>query len=298
MPRIAAALLLLALLAPAAPADAARRDLTYKLAQDKLETLSFEVEHVVTTTFERMPPEAEPYDVEGLESSIASVKVQVAGSLERVVGRVFRDSSLGLVTRVVGLAGTVDRGQGAEAIAFDGLEGKSVSMRVLDSGELLASSGWQHLAGAGRGGDLVEPVLLQSILRLPFTVPEGEGLIPGSFRVRVPVDPLLNLDQTWTLQYGAGEVPKGCRRCVAISYSGTVTEAAEDQHPARPMKRAGEATVSGTILLSGKRGQLLEHAFSVAWTRNVTSHRENDTVRGAIAQTQTITGRIVAGDGQ
>ncbi len=296
MSRTLAAFVVLALLLPVAPADAARRNLTYKLAQDKVETLGFEVEHVVTTSFARMPPEAEPYDVEGLEASLAEVKVQVAGSLERVVGRVFRDSSLGLVTRVVGLAGTVDRGEGAEAIPFDELEGKSVSMRVLDSGELLASSGWEHLAGAGRGGDLVEPVLLQSVLRLPFTVPEGEGVLPASFRLRVPVDPLLNLDQTWDMKYGAGEVPKGCRRCVAITYAGTVTEAAEDQHPARPMKRQSEAEVSGTILLSGKNGQLLEHVFSLVWTRNVTSHRENDTVRGAIDQTQTITGRIVAGD--
>ncbi|MCO4771155.1 MAG: hypothetical protein KDA24_14060 [Deltaproteobacteria bacterium] len=273
-------------------ADAARRSLKYKLAQDSVENLTFEVEHVIATSFDRLPPEAEPYDTDSLEESLARVTVTASGRIERVVGRVFRDSSLGLVTRVVDLEGTVDRGAGAAAVSLDGIEGKSVSMRVLESGELLASTGWEHVAGAQRGGDLILPVFLLSVLRLPFDVPASGGAIPIAFRQRVPLDPLLNLDQGWDLEYRAADAPKECgRRCIALSYEGTATEVAEDNHPARPMKRASTATVRGTIVLQSK-GRVFSHEFVQEWTHAVSSHRENDTLRAGLTQSQTITGRI------
>ncbi len=294
--RLLLALFVVLLVVPAA-GQAARRTLRYKLTQDTLEAFTFDVKHTVGTTFDRLPPEAESYDTESLASSLETVTTTVEGSLERVVGRVFRDSSLGLVTRVLDLKGTVDRGDGAQPVSLEGLEGKSVSMRVQESGELLASSGWSHIAGAGRGGELIVPVLLQSVLRLPFQVPEGGGTMPLSFRLRVPYDALLNLDQNWDLAFSAVDSSKECgRRCIALSYEGKVTEVAEDQHPARPMKRDSQAMVSGTIVLDSKVGRLYRHEFTLRWTHSVTSHRENETVRGAIIQEQVVTGSIRAED--
>ncbi len=287
-----AAGLALAMLAPAR-SDAARRSLRYRLPADAIETLQFDVDQTVVTRFDRLPPEAEPYDVPALEQSLASVSTHLAGRIERLVGRVFRDSSLGLVTRVIDLDGSIDSGAGPHPVDWSMLEGKSVSMRVIDSGELLASSGWQHIAGAGRGGDVVQAVLLQSVLRLPFQVPEGEGSLPMAFRLRVPLDPLLNLDQAWDLSFEAADAPPGCgRRCVAVTYEGTATEAAVDGHPARPMKRDSRAVVSGTIVLDGKAGFLKEHRFRLAWVHSVSSLRENGTPRAEITQEQTITGVI------
>ena len=292
--RLLLALFVFLLVVPAA-SQAARRNLRYKLTQDTLEAFTFEVKHTVGTTFDRLPPEADSYDTAPLAQSLETVTTTVEGSLERVVGRVFRDSSLGLVTRVLNLKGTVDRGGGAQAASLEGLEGKSVSMRVLESGELLASSGWSHIAGAGRGGELVVPVLLQSVLRLPFQVPEGGGTMPLSFRLRVPFDALLNLDQSWDLAFSAADAPEECgRRCIALTYEGKATEVAEDQHPARPMKRDSQAIVSGTIVLDNKVGRLFSHEFTLRWTHVVTSHRENETVRGALTQEQLVTGSIRA----
>lgn len=286
------ALLVVAILLPS-PSHAARRNLKYRLPTDAIESLQFEVQHTVTTRFDTLPPEAEPYDVKALEASLAEVKTSLSGRIERVVGRVFRDSSLGLVSRIIDLEGTIDRGEGAVPVNWSGLEGKSVSMRMLESGELLASAGWQHIAGAARGGDAVYAVLLQSILRLPFDVPAQGGAVPLTFRSRVPVDPLLNLDRGWNLSFTAGEPPAGCgRRCVALNYEGTVTEAAVDQHPARPMKRDSTATVSGTVVLGNRAGFVKDHSFEIRWTHAVESLRENGTTRAAIVQEQVTTGRI------
>ena len=286
-------LLLLLLLALAPPAWAARRSLIYKLPPDTVEGLTFEATHRVQTEFVELPPEAEPYDTDALFASLADVSTTVSGRMERVVARVFRDRSLGLVTRFIDLEGTVDRGEQAVPAPLDGLEGKSGSLRVLDSGEVLAGSGWQHIAGARRGGDLVRSVLLQSVLRLPFMVPANGGALPTRFRLRVPLEPLVNLDQDWDIAYREGTPPADCKRCVALDYEGTVKEVAEDRHPARPMNRESTAEVSGTIVLD-KRGLLQSHSFSLAWTHEVQSLRENETPRAQVRQLHAVDGVIRA----
>ena len=286
-------LLVLLLLGTAASAHAARRSLAYKMPANALEHLGFQVEHRITTEAVELPPEAAPYDVDGLLQAVGDVTTTVSGRLERTVARVFRDRSLGLVSRVVALQAQVDRGQGPTDVPLAGLEGKSVSMRVLDSGELLASVGWEHMAGAGRGGDLVRDLLLFSVLRLPYAVPSGTGAIPSTFRLRIPEDPLLNRDQAWTLAWTAASPPADCRRCSALAWSAEVTEAAEDRHPARPMSAEGTATGSGVVVLNG-RGALVAHDFSLTWTRTVRSHRENGDRRAELTQVHTVTGRLSA----
>ncbi len=285
---------LAALAALSSPALAGRRSLTYRMPSNAIEVLSFKVDHRVQTRAVELPPEAEPYDVDGLLAGLADVNTVVQGRLERTVGRVFRDRSLGLVTRVVELSGTVDRGAGPAQAALEGLEGKSVSMRVLESGELLASLGWSHMAGAGQGGDLVRDVLLFSVLRLPYTLPANGGAIPSSFRLRVPVDGLLNLDQAWNLQWTAAEAPADCRRCTALQYEATMTEAAEDRHPARPMDSSSTGEATGTVLLDAK-GAVLTHDFGLVWTRTVRSLRENGTRRAEVEQVHTVQGHLEGG---
>lgn len=283
--------LALALLLVAPAADGARRSLGYKMPANALEHFEFTVDHHVTTRAVELPPEAEPYDVDGLFEAIGDVRTQVRGRVERTVARVFRDRSLGLVSRVVDVQGTIDRGAGAQDADFTGIDGKSVSMRVLDSGELLASLGWEHLAGAGRGGDLVRDLLLLSVLRLPYAEPSGAGAVPSTFRLRLPEDQLLNRDQSWTLAWTAGEVPAGCKGCTALAYTGTATEAAVDRHPARPMDSESTAELSGTVVLD-RRSALVEHTFEVTWTRTVRSLRENETRRAEIEQVHSVRGAL------
>ena len=292
---ILSALLCLGLITSITPAaEGARRSLAYRMPANAIEQIGFAVEHSVSTRATELPPEADEYDLTTLGAILGTVQTVVSGRIERTVARVFRDNSMGLVSRVIAVQASVDRGEGPQPVSTAALEGKSVSMRVLGSGELLASVGWEHSAGAGRGGDLVRDALLLSVLRLPYALPGGSGTIPSTFRLRLPEDALLNRDQAWTLGWTSGDVPHGCRRCSALAYTGRVTEAAQDRHPARPMDSEGEATVSGTIILDA-RGALVGHTFAVVWTRTVRSLRANGDRRAEFEQLHSLTGTLTGG---
>ena len=284
---------LLAALLLSLPAWAGRRTLRYQLPQDVLESFAFETTRRVATRVVSLPPEADAYDVDSVLDRMRSVQTRTTGRVERVVARVHRDGSLGLVSRLVGLQGSIDRGTGPTALDVAVLEGKSLSMRVLPSGELLDSFGWTHFAGAGRGADLVGELFTQTVLRLPYAVPKG-GSIPTTFRVRLPLDPLVQRDQNWNLAYTDGEPPADCKgKCVALAYTGTVTELSRDTHPARRMELQGEAKVQGTILLAGNR-RLREHRWSITWARELSSQRADGALRGALVQDVVIEGSVVA----
>jgi hypothetical protein len=291
---VAAVLLLSAV--SASPADAAsRRSLKYGFPQDRIEVFDFELTRSTSLAMKHLPAEAQGFDVESLIARLGTVETRLEGRLERVLARVFRDFSQGLVTRVVDVDGTIDRGAGAEALDTSILEGKSVSFRLLASGELLDSVGWSRLAGAERGGTLVEELLLQSVMRLPQSIPKGTQMFPANYRVRVPLDSFLTRDQTWIVGFTAGTAPAECGRgCVAIDYRGELSEKAIDKHPARPMRLTGKGTVSGTIVLTRREKNLYEHTFVFDWAREVRSERDNDTLRGEVVQTERVEGVLRA----
>ena len=174
------------------------------------------------------------------------------------------------------------------------LSGKSISMRVHRSGELLDSFGWSHLSGAGRGGDLVTEVLLQPVLRLPHQVPKPGRPVGSTFRLRYSVDGMLERDQTWVLSYERADGAAPCRGCLVLVYEGSITEASTDKHPARPMVLSGTGTIEGSIVLGPGRGRraLVRHDWSVAWTRKLRTERENGTLRGELLQTALIEGWV------
>ncbi len=288
-PRAAAAAALLlaaAVLAAATVADAAgRRSLRYHLPQDTLESFRFEVAQRVTTELTRLPPEADAYDVASLTERLDDVSTAVSGRLERYVGRVFRDSSLGLISRLVDVEGTIARGADAPApVDLGVLEGKSVSLRVLGSGEILDSFGWAWFSGAARGADLVvEPLLLQ-VFRLPAHAPKSDPL-GSTFRVRWNVDPSLERVVDHVVAFSPADAPDSCRRCVAMTYTADLREASRDQHPARPMALDGTGTLSGTLVVgapvAGGR-PLVSHTWEATWDRTVRSEREGGALRGEI----------------
>lgn len=293
-PRLLALCCLIAgLLVAQAAAGSVRRSLNYRLPEDVIERFSFEASRSVETIFSRLPPEAEPFDVPSIEARLHQVDTRVQGTIERMVGRVFRDQSLGLVTRLVGLSGTIDRGAGPGELDLAGLEGKSLSMRVKPSGEILDSFGWSHFVGAGRAGDLVLEVFLQQVLRLP-NVPPRSGRVGSTFNLRMPIDPMLERAQTWVVAWTETEGGQTCRGCLQLSYEGDVKEASVDKHPARPMKLDGDAKVSGQVLLGpgpGKR-ELRSHRWTFTWDRTIRSERDNGTLRGEVKQTATVQGRV------
>lgn len=285
--------LIAALLASQVAVGSARRSLRYRLPEDVVERFAFEATHSVRTAFSRLPPEAEPFDVASIEARFGQVDTVLRGTIERMVARVFRDRSLGLVTRLVGLSGTIDRGEGAGELDLTRLEGKSLAMRLHSSGEVLDSFGWSHFSGGGRAGDLVQEVLLQQILRLPHVPPKSDR-VGTTFQLRLPIDPMLERTQLWVLAWTQAEGEQTCRGCLVLDYEGEVREDSTDQHPARPTKLDGVAKVSGRMVLEGgvRARQLLSHRWSFTWDRTIRSERDNGTVRGELTQTATIEGRL------
>jgi len=298
----AAVLLLVSAALIWSPADAAsRRSLSYLLPQDTLERFAFEATHHLTTEFVRLPPEADAYDVTSLQADIADVHTTIHGSMERFVGRVFRDRSLGLISRLVDLEGTVDRGQGVGPLDLSGLGGKSVSLRVHASGELLDSFGWSHLLGAGRNGALVVEAMLMQVLRLPSKIPQGDERIGSNYSLRFRTDPSVERDWNHVMAFVAAEPPADCKRCVAMSYSGDLKEASRDKHPSRPMTLDGQGQLSGTLVLGapagGGRRPLVSNTWSLRWDRTIRSERIGGATRGEVAQTAEITGRFYREEG-
>jgi hypothetical protein len=293
--RVAAVLLGLALVALLAPGASAgpRRNLTYNLPEDRLESFRFEVRQVVDTAFTRLPPESKDYDVDDLMTRIGHVDSAATGRLERVVARAFRDGSLGLVTRVESVEGTTERGEGARPLELGALAGKSLSLRVLSSGQVVDSFGWSHLSGAAGGGDLVADVLLQSVLRLPNTLPRDRPVM-ATWDLRIPVDAFLERVQTWVLTWTEAPAPADCSRCIALAYTGTVKERSRDGHPARPMSAEGDATIEGTLVIGKANRRLVAHRWTLRGERVVRSHRSNETLRGELTQRIELTGSIEA----
>jgi len=282
------ALLLLALGVLSTPVEAgARRSLAYLFPMDHLESFAFELSTVSQTRLVRKPADASRFDLAKVEERLSDVRTRTRGRLDRSLARVFRDSSLGLILRVVDLEGSVARGPGGEAAELDlsGLEGKSVALRLHASGELLDSHGWSHLLGAQRPGSVLGDLFLQSTLHLPAHLPKPNGSVARSFRTRVPVDASLQRDRTWTLSFTRSVAPEGCGRgCVALSYAGTVLEQSTDTHPARPMGLRGTAVVAGQLVLRGRKGRLVSHTWDREWTNTITSQTAAGRTRGEVVQ--------------
>lgn len=291
---LAGCCLAVALLSAAGAGAASRRDLWYRIPQDSVERFSFEATRTVATVFSTMPEEAASFDLAPLQERLARVETTIEGSIERMVARVFRDGSLGLVTRLVDLRGSIGRGGAPSPLDLVGLQGKSVAFRILPSGELLDSFGWGHLAGAGRGGDHVTDVLLQPILRLPASIPGPGQAMPATFQVRIPVEEVLERRQQWSIVWTAAQPEPSCRGCVALDYEGGVVEDSADRHPARPMDLHGVGKVSGRVVLGRGSGQrsLVAHAWAITWERTVRSTRDDGSVRGEIGQQVVASGRV------
>lgn len=280
-------------LAAVAQASTSRRSLFYTVPEDVTERFDFEVTHAVTTELRVLPEEAERYDLTPVRRRLGHWTDTTAGLLERQVARVLRDRSLGVLVTARQLRGSVDRGEGPEPADISALEGKSVALRMLPSGELLDTHGWDHISGAARGGERLLEVLAALSFRLPVSLPRGTDPVGGTFRTRMRVDPHLERRQDWVVSYRLTEAPPDCPKpCLAVAYEADIHEDSQDKHPARPMELDGTGEAHGTILLHARSHRLVGHDFSLSWQRELTTRREDGAVRGTIGQTVQVDGRV------
>jgi hypothetical protein len=288
------------ILLPSVSADAARRDLSYAFEKGRVTTFSLASTRSVVTEVVLVPEEANQLEVDRVLGRIAAVESQLEGRLERFVAKTYRDGTLGLVTRLVDLTGTVTRGGVSTPDSFAGLDGKSLALRLRGSGELLDSQGWSQFMGGGRGGELAQDVLLQSVLRLPRHLPSSEG-IATSFTIRLPLDAGLETRVAWTVRYFPAEATEPCPGdCVAITYQGELREEAHDKAEGRTMSRVATGTVEGTVVLTGKgaRRALSSHRWKLVWDRDIASYRADGDRRGRLRQQVTSTGQLERIGGQ
>lgn len=277
-------------------AGAARRSLHYDFPTVEPSRFEFEVTRRVVTDVVLLPSEAEGSEAAVVLQRISAVDSRLEGRLERFVATTYRDGTLGLVSRLVGVDGSVGR-EGLELggpLSFGGLDGKSLALRLRASGEVLDSVGWSHFMGSARGGELAQDVFLQSVLRLPNHLPTSEGSTT-SFVMRLPIDGRLENLLNWTITYSVAQAGEGCGiDCVALSYRGVLREDSEDKDPSRPMNRSAVGTVEGGLVLVGKRRRkrLQSHHWKISWDRDIASFREDREVRGRIRQGVESAGRI------
>ncbi len=286
---ITAVVLVLASTLLAAPG----RSLLYSLQPDRLEAFSLELTQVVSTDFEGLASDqlegAPPPDT-GWGSG--AVTTRVRGELQRYVARVFRDGTLGLVSRVRALDAVVERGEQPSTHDLAAVDGRSVSLRVNGTGEILDSFGWRQLRAAGVG-ELLDDAFLQSMVRLPPVVPQVGSPTAMTFRLEVPVEDGLHCDQTWVLSFKATEglAPKPCPgRCMLLEYAGTVRESCRDLQ--RGMERTGEAEAGGRLALKrvGGKVSLYSHHWRLLWQRQLE-------VRVAAGQPQNVVRQSVSTSG-
>jgi len=282
------------ILLPSVSADAARRDLSYAFDKDRVTAFSLASTRSVVTEVVLAPDEADQLESDRVLGRLAAVESQLEGRLERFVAKTYRDGTFGLVSRLVDLTATVTRGGVSTPDSFGGLDGKSLALRLRGSGELLDSRGWSQFMGAGRGGDLAQDVLLQSVLRLPRKLPSSEG-ITASFTLRLPLDAGLETRVAWTVRYFPAEATEPCPGdCVAITYQGELREEAHDKAEGRTMSRLATGTVEGTVVLTGKGAKraLSSHRWKLSWDRDVASYRADGDRRGRVRQQVTSRGQL------
>jgi hypothetical protein len=288
------------ILLPSASADAARRSLSYAFEKGQVATFSFTATRSVVTDVVLAPEELSQLEVDRVLGRIAAPESQLVGRLERFVAKTYRDGTLGVVSRLVDLTGTVTRAGASTPASVGALDGKSLALRVRGSGELLDSQGWSQFMGGGRGGELAQDVLLQSVLRLPRHPPSSDG-VATSFTLRLPLDDGLETRVAWTVRYLPAEAPEPCPQdCVAITYQGELREEAHDKAEGRTMSRVATGTVEGTIVLTGKGAKraLTSHRWKLVWDRDIASYPAGGDGRGRLSQQVTSTGQLERIGGQ
>ncbi len=267
-PRIA----VFALVLPLVACGWSVRSLRWHTPDDITLTYSFETEHQLTTTFERLPGAATADQVTAMETALHDVTFALSGSLEKFKAQYFIDRTAGVVVRLIAVEGSQQGPDGPVAFDTDGLHGKAVAMRTFDSGEVFEAVGYEHFAGQGRYGELFAELFLQLMPRLPTAMPDRD--VPVKVRSTLPfrIDGFTEAEQVWDLTYTRLTDPEPCligKACVELAYSGEIRERALGREPTHVTRVEGSGTVEGTLLFALDSRDFQEHRYSMDMDRTI-----------------------------
>ena len=188
-------------------------------------------------------------------------RMQWSGNLERSLARVFRDGSMGWRIRLPEVLLREN-----EEVSRSALTGKAFELRSFPMGEVLRLSGFEHLVGAGRDGELLTP-LWWSLSPLP------PALRPGRSAMRRSTFPLLvkksvgirfqsTLDWTHRGRERLRELDR--KRLIRLDYEGTVLPTGREAAFLSPIELSG--TVSGRVWVRPRTLEVIRHEVDWALT--------------------------------
>ena len=239
------------------------RSLRWNTPDDAAFRYTFETEHHLQTTVESLPPGAG--DITVIAQKLADATFSLHGIMEKFKALYFNDGTAAVIVRLVGVDGK-QTGPVEAPIDVAGLVGKSVAMRIFDSGEIFETLGYEHFAGYGRFGELFADLFPQIYTRLPHELPEvGKSMFVRS-TIPLAIDASTLVEQEWEITYRREGEPVPCElgnNCVTLVYEGTIRETGANRDPRHFTLLDGTGQVSGTILFSLEREDFEEHRYSI-----------------------------------
>ncbi len=185
-------------------------------------------------------------------------------SMEQV--RRFRDGSIGWLVRFESVSETLSVQGGAPVPLDGGLAGRVVELRTFEDGEVLDVDHGSHIAGRGRGGDVLD-VLFPILSPAPPRVRAGQAAhrrMIWPFRIGSAVRWDNAVQAEWT-QVETRKTKQGAVH--VLHYQGPWRLKGSDRRVQPLLLFNAEGQVEGTIEVSGRNGALLQHQFE--WTRVV-----------------------------
>ena len=269
------------------------RSLHWNTPDDRILLYEFETSHALSTKVQRFPTGVDPAQIEPLNAKLGDETFALSGRLEKFKAGYFDDGTSGLVVRFESVTAGPDAADGSAGVDTFGLIGKSMALRVFDSGEVFETDGLEHFSGFGRFGELFADVFSQIILRLPTALPEPGESIRVQTSVPFKVDRFTRVERSLDVEFRREGEAKPCmlgRDCVEMTYTGSVTEHGINRDPMHFTEVDATGSISGSMLFALDKGDFQEHRYLQELVRTIVTYEgpfdegEVGTVRAEISQ--------------
>ena len=269
------------------------RSLHWNTPDDRILHYEFETSHALSTEIQRYPAGIDLEGADSLRSKLGDETFALGGRLEKFKAGYFEDGTAGIIVRIESVSAGPDPADGSAGMDTFGLIGKSVALRVFDSGEVFETHGLEHLSGFGRFGELFADVFTQIVLRLPTELPEEGESLRVQTKVPLEIDRYTGIERSLDVEFRREGDPEPCvlgRTCVQLTYEGSVTERGINRDPMHFTKVEASGTLSGSLLFALDKGDFQEHRYVQDLVRTIVTYEgpfdegESGTVRAELSQ--------------